>query len=159
MSTRTRPVLRRSRARVAYLSLLLLAAPVLLAPPLGAGEGDGADTGAPALEYRTHAEVDACLRDMRERAWGRGLPAEIVVYGKSRQGRSLLALRLGRPAPVVLVHGGLGSRDAAATVACLHLAERLLSDKASTDGLTWLLLPAPNPDALDAFLAGAPPAG
>jgi hypothetical protein len=63
--------------------------------------------------------------------------------------------------PLVLVHGGLAANDAAGTRACLHLAQRL----AAGDGaealarVAYVLIPAPNPDALDDFLLGMPRAG
>ena len=136
------------------LLLLALLTPLLL--PRGPARGDDA---APEREYRTHAEVVARLAALREAAWGRGLFAEVETYGTSAGGRSLLALRIGRAKSVVLVHGGLGGRDAAATSACLALAEQLAAGGPAVERLSWLLLPAPNPDALDAFLAGQPPAG
>ncbi|MFM8978943.1 MAG: hypothetical protein ACKOSS_00535, partial [Planctomycetia bacterium] len=75
----------------------------------------------------------------------------------------LQVLRLGgrAGAPCVLVHGGLGANDAAGTAAVLDLAERLASAEsgAAREAVRWLLVPAPNPDALVAFLGGQPRAG
>ncbi len=145
----------RDPAWFSFLAALLL--PFLLLPDVARGDDAGPD--GPGAEYRTHAEVASRLKAIRELAWGRGLFAEVVTYGTSAGGRSLLALRLGRSTPTVLVHGGLGARDAASSAACVALAERLARGGAPLAQLSWLLLPAPNPDALDAFLAGRPPAG
>jgi hypothetical protein len=134
-------------------------AALLLLPCLPQAGPARADEAPPAVEYRTHAEVTARLEAAKVTAWGRGLFAEVVTYGTSAGGRSLLALRLGRATPVVLVHGGLGARDAAATATCLAFAEHLAAGGARVEDLAWLVVPAPNPDALDAFLAGRPPAG
>jgi hypothetical protein len=59
------------------------------------------------------------------------------------------------------VHGGLAANDAAGTVACLDLAERLLAPEGAEalERVSFVLLPAPNPDGLDAFLKGGSPAG
>ena len=128
----------RDPIRLPFLGLLLS---FVLLPGFVRGEED-----EEAVAYRTHAEVAARLEMAKETAWGRGLFAEVVTYGTSAGGRSLLALRLGRATPVVLVHGGLGARDAAATATCLALAEHLAWSPTQVERLSWLLVPAPNPN-------------
>lgn len=115
------------------------------------------------VAYRAGPDLEAFVAG-RVAAWrGRGVSVEAGVYGQSAGGRPLVWLRLGNPqAPgVVLVHGGLAANDAAGTAAVLALAERLCSPEGATarQGLRWLLLPAPNPDALASFLSGQPRAG
>jgi hypothetical protein len=126
----------------------------LLLGGVAAAEDEPTPPGAEVV-YRTSEEVAARLRALEQA--GR----RVVEYGRSAGGRPLLALRVGTAeAPVVLVHGGLGARDAAGTAACLHLAERLAAgEDPEAANVAWLLVPAPNPDALDAFLAGKPRAG
>jgi hypothetical protein len=134
--------------------------------PLGVGPL-GADDPAPSAEpeemtYVTSAEVAARLADLEQAAARGGPRTSVSEYGKSARGTPLLALWVGEPGrPLVLVHGGLAANDAAGTRACLHLAQRL----AAGDGaealarVAYVLIPAPNPDALDDFLLGMPRAG
>lgn len=138
----------------AFLLVLVLAAPVR---PVRADDEEEAPAPPPVLAYAGSADVEATLEAAAAAApmaWG----ARVERYGTSAGGRALLALHLG-PAtrPTVLVHGGLGDRDAAGTVACLDLARRLAAAPDAPDGPSWLLVPAPHPDALDAFLAGRLP--
>ena len=135
--------------------VLLLVLPVLafFAAPGGAEE-------LPALGYRTSSEVSARLRRLVARYEVAGIPARIQPYGESAGGRPLEAIRIGEARPVVFVHGGLGTRDAAGVVAALQLAETLGDEAhAALREVTWLIAPAPNPDALDRFLEGAWPHG
>jgi hypothetical protein len=131
---------------------------LLLALPVG-GRPAAADEEAPAASYLTSEEVGHAIEELVRRAGAEGLPASRVPYGTSAGGRPLVALRLGRKAPTVLVHGGLGGRAAAGPVACLALARRILAGEGESREVSWLLVPAPHPDALDAFLAGGPRAG
>jgi hypothetical protein len=86
--------------------------------------------------------------------------AKVETYGTSAGGRPLLVLRVGRAdLPQVLVHGGVGDRDAAGTAAALEVAQRLVEGPEAgksnpLDRVGFLVIPAPNPDALAAFLTG-----
>ncbi|MHC5010322.1 MAG: M14 family metallopeptidase [Planctomycetota bacterium] len=137
------------------LCLLPLLAAVGLGPPARADEPE--EEGA--IGYVTSGEVGRVLRQLQAQAEARGLAAEVREYGRSAGGRPLRALRLGGEAPVVLVHGGLGRRDAAAVRACLHFAERLVGGAEEGRSVSWLIVPAPHPDALDGFLRGDWPHG
>ena len=91
-----------------------------------------------------------------------GPRAQLGTYGTSAGGRPLLVLRIGRAdRPQVLVHGGVGDRDAAGTAAALDFAERVARAPAEgspghdpLEKVGFLVIPAPNPDALAGFLAG-----
>ncbi|MGE0192866.1 MAG: M14 family zinc carboxypeptidase [Planctomycetota bacterium] len=141
------------------LALLLVAVAVVPAragdepadPPLPGADAEAAPL---ALAYAGPDDVEATLRELASQAGS--ARARVEVYGRSTAGRSLVALHLGAPGrPSVLVHGGLGAHDAAGTVAVLELARRLVADAASDfDGLSWVLVPAPHPDALLAWPAG-----
>ncbi len=130
------------------------------AAPDGPGAAPGGGPGP--LRYLTSAEVGARLESLAARS-GPGLPpSSLSEYGRSAGGRPLRALWVGAPErPTVLVHGGLAENDAAGVVAVLALAERLFAPEGleALRRVSFLLLPAPNPDALDAFLAGAARAG
>lgn len=118
----------------------------------------------PALvAYRSGAGLEQFVA-ARVAAWqSRGVAVTVEAYGQSADGQPLQVIRLGgRPGgPSALVHGGLAANDAAGTAAVLALAERLAEPgaQAAREALCWLLVPAPNPDALAAFLAGRPRAG
>ena len=90
----------------------------------------------------------------------KGPGASLSTYGTSAGGRPLHLLRIGRAdLPQVLVHGGMGDRDAAGTAAALEFAERLARGPGTAkpdplDSVGFLVIPAPNPDALEAFFAG-----
>ena len=116
--------------------------------------GDPQAPEAPALAYPGPEAVESALEALAAEA-GEGR-ARVEVYGRSTAGRPLVALHLGAPGrPHVLVHGGLGDRDAAGTAAVLELAKRLVRDaEADFDGLGWVLVPAPHPDALVAWRQG-----
>jgi hypothetical protein len=105
--------------------------------------------------YLGSADVAARVEALAQRK-GADLPAVTVTeYGRSTAGKPLLALWIGAPEkPCVLVHGGLAANDAAGTVACLDFAERLLAAQGAEalKAVSYVLLPAPNPDALDAFV-------
>jgi hypothetical protein len=115
------------------------------------------------IVYVAPDAVSQRLRSIAARpAWG-ARTAEVVVYGRSAAGRPLEALRVGpKDAPVVLVHGGLADNDAAGTAAALELCERLLPEPEVRTAVAgsprvrvgYLVIPAPNPDALAAFLSG-----
>lgn len=145
------------------LTLLLLSA-LALAPAGTAVADDPPPVAAPApLEYLHGEQVTQRLTALEQAAAQGGPRMSLVEYGRSVRGlHPLLALWVGEPdRPLVLVHGGLGANDAAGTRACLYLAERL----AAGDGadalrrVAFVLIPAPNPDALDAFALGKPRAG
>ncbi|MBL9088028.1 MAG: hypothetical protein JNM10_12895 [Planctomycetia bacterium] len=139
------------------------------APPPDAGPVS--PTGRPGLplRYRTPDEVKAALDAIAARpAWG-ARKARVERYGTSAGGRALWVLRIGPDAaPQVLVHGGLGARDAAGTVAAIAFADATCPDVTPAEGgaaprlpppddrVGWLVIPAPNPDALAAFLEGKP---
>jgi hypothetical protein len=117
----------------------------------------------PSLAYLDSAALAARLSAAEQAGRKAGLHVALTEYGRSAADRPLLALWVGALAanPQVLVHGGLGANDAAGTVACLDLAERLAAGEGAEAlrRVTFVLIPAPNPDALDAFLRGAPRAG
>jgi hypothetical protein len=127
--------------------LLLAAVAWLFAPP---AVGEPETTG---VRYVAADDVVARLRALESDR------AKATTYGKSAMGRDLWVMRVGRPdLPQVLVHGGLGARDAAGTAAALDLVLRLLSrdDPSKPDPLErvgFLVIPAPNPDALTRFLS------
>jgi hypothetical protein len=132
-------------------------------PPAPAAPPAPQPSQAPAMTYANAAQVASRLTELAARKGANGkASATVTEYGRSAAGKPLLALWIGGPQkPCVLVHGGLAANDAAGTVACLDLAERLLSPEGTTalEHAAFVLLPAPNPDALDAFLKGQPRAG
>ena len=91
-----------------------------------------------------------------------GSRAQLATYGTSAGGRPLWVLRVGKAdRPQVLVHGGVGDRDCAGTAAALDFAERVARAPAEgspgsdpLEKVGYLVIPAPNPDALAGFLAG-----
>ncbi len=140
-----------------------LASLVVLLGVAGAFGARGDEPAASAVDrapprYLSSSEVAARLDRLQRRAAARGLAAEVRRYGTSAGGRPLVCLALGRGPSTVFVHGGLGRRDAAGPVAVLALAERLVERPAEHD-VAFLLVPAPNPDALDGFFLGAYPPG
>ena len=110
----------------------------------------------PKVVYAGPDEVKARLEALV------GPRAQLGTYGSSASGRPLLVLVIGRAdRPQVLVHGGVGDRDAAGTAAALDFAERVARAPAEGtpgpdphDKVGFLVIPAPNPDALAGFLAG-----
>ena len=140
------------------------------AAPAPDDAGPASPTGRPGLplRYRSPEEIEAALRSIAARPpWG--WPVRLERYGTSAAGRPLLALRVGRPdAPQVLVHGGLGARDAAGVAAALAFADLVAPDVTPSEGgggprlpppddrVAWIVVPAPNPDALASFLSGRP---
>ncbi len=136
--------------------LAVLASVVVLAVVGAVAQGEEPETDTPpAIRYLGPDEVSRVLADLAT-SLPTGAHGRLETYGRSASGRPLHALVLGPPRrPAVLVHGGLGDRDAAGTVACVELARRLARDAAKDfDGLTWVLVPVPNPDGLAAFLEG-----
>jgi hypothetical protein len=134
--------------------------------PLAVGRAEDPPPPAPAAPAHVYVgtqALEARLADLLARAQRAGVPLERTAYGRSQAGRPLHALWFGERGrrPLVLVHGGLGANDAAGVVAVLDLAERLLGEEGREPlaRVGFVLLPAPNPDALDAFLAGQPRAG
>ncbi len=116
----------------------------------------------PDVKYVGPDEVKARLERIAARpAWGRRT-ARLDTYGTSAGGRPLLVLRIGpEDAPQVLVHGGIGARDVAGTAAAFDFAERAMPEWPAgatvpppDDRVGFMVIPAPNPDALAAFLAG-----
>ena len=118
---------------------------------------DRAKETQPALRYLSSNAALEVLTSLRETAHAQdGAHCRLFSYGMSAHGRSLMAMHIGREnAPTVIVHGGLHARDCAGTVACVELARRIVADYAAhTKTVSWLVIPAPNPDALDDFLTG-----
>ena len=72
--------------------------------------------------------------------------AEPFSYGLSRQGESLLALRLGNGPGRVLVYAFPQPDEPLGGVALLRLAQRLLEDDGLRQRATWTLLPCVDPD-------------
>ena len=146
------------RPRLAGLAALLVAtawaAGVAPADPPPAGGPPGGRLVESLVEYVGSEAVGVRLHALE------GPRARVDRYGTSAHGKPLLVLRVGRAdLPQVLVHGGVGDRDAAGTAAALELAERLARAPEKDDPLArvgFLVVPAPNPDALDGFLAGDP---
>lgn len=146
------------------LALLLLACGLRGAVRAGADETPPGAVPEPGLvAYRSGSELEAFVAERVRRWQARGIEATWKDYGQSAGGSPLKVLRMGggEGAPAVLVHGGLAANDAAGTAAVLDLAERLASpeEDAARAGVRWLLVPAPNPEALEAFLAGRARAG
>ncbi len=167
----------RSARSATWAGALLLAAALLPAQadepppapvpaPAPAPETPAAAEAKPALgdlAYLDSVALAARLAAAEQVGRQAGLQVALTQYGRSAADQPLLALWVGGSTsnPQVLVHGGLGANDAAGTVACLDLAERLVAGEGA-DALrrvSFVLIPAPNPDALDAFLRGAPRAG
>ncbi len=142
------------------------AAPAAPAPPAATPEPPApqeAKPTPPSLSYLDCAALGVRLSAAEQAGRKAGLHVALTEYGRSAADRPLLARWVGATSssPQVLVHGGLGANDAAGTVACLDLAERLAAGEGAEAlrRVTFVLIPAPNPDALDAFLRGAPRAG
>ena len=129
------------------------------------------DAGLPPVRYVGPDEVKARLEALVVRAKAAGLPARLETYGTSISGRPFLVLRLGpAAAPQVLVHGGLGVRDAAGSAAALEFAERIVLSATTAPAaptgsagapaavpaavIGYLVIPAPHPDGLASFLGG-----
>ncbi len=126
---------------------------------LARADGESENKAAPALRYLTSSDVMQTLKQLKlDHTMPEGMDCLVLKYGKSALDRPLAAIFIGRKqAPTVLVHGGLMDRDCAGTVACVELARRILANiDTHTKSVSWLIIPAPHPDALDAFLAGRP---
>ena len=107
---------------------------------------------------------DALLAELKALA---GADAEIVTIGRSREGRELVALRIGRDRtatkPAVLVTAGLDGLHLTGGEVALRVARRLLAAEtrekhaAVLDQVTFWIIPCANPDALEVTLTGAMP--
>jgi hypothetical protein len=117
----------------------------------------------PRLVYLDPAGVASAIAALEVEAKARSVPFLRTEFGTSAGGKPLEALWIGDCVrlPVALVHGGLASNDAAGTVAALDFARRLVGPEGDSarSRLGYVVLPAPNPDALEAFLARRPRAG
>ncbi len=105
---------------------------------------------------------DALLADLRALA---GTDAELVTIGRSREGRDLVALRIGRDRqvtkPAILITAGLDGLHLTGAEVAVRVAKLLLGAEtrekhaATLDRVTIWILPCANPDALEATLGGA----
>lgn len=116
----------------------------------------------PEVRYVGPEDVKARLQGIAARPARGRRSARLDTYGTSAGGRPLYVLRIGpEDAPQVLVHGGVGKRDAAGTAAALDFAERAHPERPAgaeaappDERVGFLVIPAPNPDSLAALLAG-----
>jgi hypothetical protein len=142
----------------------LLLAVLVAAAPVEAEDAAPAPPATPAVVPTVgYAGPDAVAARLAALAREHPGLVRIETYGQSAGGRPLLLARVGKDTlPLVFVHGGLGRRDAAGTAAALHLLERLVRPSPDATGphpslerVSYAIVPAPNPDALAAFLGKA----
>ncbi|MDZ4753647.1 MAG: M14 family zinc carboxypeptidase [Phycisphaerae bacterium] len=113
--------------------------------------------------YRDSAALSADARTIS--AASNGL-ATVVPLGTSREGRELVALRMGTAGdtkPALLITAGLDGTHLCSSEVALGVAKELLSEESRTkhpdlfDRVTIWIIPRVNPDALDRTLQGPVP--
>jgi Zinc carboxypeptidase len=108
--------------------------------------------------YRDHAALLGAARSLV------GPNAEVVRIGASREGRELIALRLGAGdttgRPAILITAGLDGQHLVGAEVALRVARELLSEETLAkhpdllSKVTLWVIPCANPDALEATLRG-----
>jgi hypothetical protein len=130
-----------------------------------AGDADATAVAATPQPARTvldgYRRSDALLAELRTLA---GADAELVTIGRSREGRELIALRIGRnrevTKPALLVTAGLDGLHLTGAEVAVRVAKSLLAAEirekhaATLDRVTIWILPCANPDALEVTLSG-----
>jgi cell division septation protein DedD len=96
-----------------------------------------------------------------------GPNVSVVTIGRSREGRDLVAVRLGTSSttakPAILITAGLDGLHLAGSEVALRVASTLLSDETLSkradlfERVTIWIVPCANPDALEATLHGSMP--
>jgi len=132
--------------------------PVVLAAVLCAGTTLAAQPAAPAFDrYHSPREVNAALAALHAANPGSTALHTVAV---SPGGTELVAIEIGPAAgktgprvPAVFVVANLEGLHPAATEAALYLANLLLRTPDATRDLSWIVLPAANPDAASRFFA------
>ena len=132
--------------------------PVVLAAVLCAGTTLAAQPAAPAFDrYHSPREVNAALAALHAANPGSTALHTVAV---SPGGTELVAIEIGPAAgktgprvPAVFVVANLEGLHPAGTEAALYLANLLLRTPDATRDLSWIVLPAANPDAASRFFA------
>lgn len=90
--------------------------------------------------------VDALLAEVRRLAQAYPDRAALSVYGASRAGEPLYALRVGDGLRRILAYAFPQPDEPLGGLVACHLARRLLEEEGLVRGATWLFLPCVDPD-------------